>query len=101
MMVWATAGQQFNLESMLVATVARCTPIALGALSGILCERSGVVNIGIEGMLLGGAFTGVVMGSLLGGVGRPDRRHPHGRLWRCSWPSSPSISESTRSSSAS
>lgn len=67
MMVWATAGQEFNLESMLVATVSRCTPIALGALSGILCERSGVVNIGIEGMLLGGAFTGVVMGSLLGG----------------------------------
>jgi len=67
MMLWATAGQEFNLESMLVATVSRCTPIALGALSGILCERSGVVNIGIEGMLLGGAFTGVVMGSLLGG----------------------------------
>ena len=67
MMLWATAGQEFNLESMLVATVSRSTPIALGALSGILCERSGVVTIGIEGMLLGGAFTGVVMGSLLGG----------------------------------
>ena len=67
MMVWATAGEQFSLISMLVATVSRCTPIALGALSGILCERSGVVNIGIEGMLLGGAFTGVVMGSILGG----------------------------------
>ena len=67
LMVWATAGEQFSLISMLVATVSRCTPIALGALSGILCERSGVVNIGIEGMLLGGAFTGVVIGSLLGG----------------------------------
>lgn len=67
LMVWATAGEQFSLVSMLVATVSRCTPIALGALSGILCERSGVVNIGIEGMLLGGAFTGVVMGSILGG----------------------------------
>lgn len=67
LMVWATAGEQFSLVSMLVATVSRCTPIALGALSGILCERAGVVNIGIEGMLLGGAFTGVVMGSLLGG----------------------------------
>ncbi|MCX6423696.1 MAG: ABC transporter permease, partial [Actinobacteria bacterium] len=66
-MVWATAGQEFSLISMLVSTIARATPIALGALSGILCERSGVVNIGIEGMLLGGAFTGVVMGSLLGG----------------------------------
>lgn len=63
----ATAGQEFSLISMLVSTIARATPIALGALSGILCERSGVVNIGIEGMLLGGAFTGVVMGSLLGG----------------------------------
>ncbi len=66
-MIWATAGQEFSLISMLVSTIARSTPIALGALSGILCERSGVVNIGIEGMLLGGAFTGVVMGSLLGG----------------------------------
>lgn len=67
LMIWATAGEQFNLTSMLVSTVARSTPIALGALSGILCERSGVVNIGIEGMLLGGAFTGVVFGSLIGG----------------------------------
>ena len=67
LMVWATDGEQFNLTSMLVSTVARATPIALGALSGILCERAGVVNIGIEGMLLGGAFTGVVFGSLIGG----------------------------------
>jgi ABC-type uncharacterized transport system permease subunit len=67
LMVWATAGESFSLISMLVATVSRCTPIALGALSGILCERSGVVNIGIEGMLLGGAFSGVVIGSLVGG----------------------------------
>ena len=67
LMIWATAGEQFNLTSMLVSTVARSTPIALGALSGILCERSGVVNIGIEGMLLGGAFPGVVFGSLIGG----------------------------------
>ena len=66
-MVWATAGQEFSLISMLVSTIARSTPIALGALSGILCERSGVVNIGIEGMLLGGAFTGVIIGSVFGG----------------------------------
>jgi simple sugar transport system permease protein len=66
LMVWATADAEFNLESMLVSTVARSTPIALGALSGVLCERSGVVNIGIEGMLLGGAFSGVVIGSIWG-----------------------------------
>lgn len=65
-MIWATAGKEFSLISMLDASVASATPIALGALAGILCERSGVVNIGIEGMMLGGAFSGVVFGSLFG-----------------------------------
>lgn len=40
------------LNFMLRASV----PLILGALSGILCERSGIINIGIEGMMLAGAY---------------------------------------------
>jgi ABC-type uncharacterized transport system permease subunit len=66
-LVWATAGKEFNLTGMLEATVERAVPIALGGLVGTLSERVAVVNIGIEGMLLSGAFAGAIVGSLAGG----------------------------------
>ena len=66
-LVWATAGKSFNLTGMLQATVVRAIPIALGGLAGVLSERVAVVNIAIEGMLLAGAFTGALIGSLMGG----------------------------------
>ncbi|MBV2359132.1 ABC transporter permease [Thalassococcus sp. CAU 1522] len=67
-LVWATAGKAFSLTGMLQATMVRAVPIALGGLAGVLSERVAVVNIGIEGMLLAGAFTGALVGSVLGGV---------------------------------
>jgi general nucleoside transport system permease protein len=63
-LAWATAGKSLSIVGMLVTTVAAATPIAFGALSGVMCERVAVINIGIEGMLLTGAFTGAVVGTV-------------------------------------
>lgn len=62
---WAAAGKSLSLIGMLGTTVALAAPIAFGALSGVMCERVGVINIGIEGMLLMGAFTGAVVGTVM------------------------------------
>ena len=67
-LVWAADGKAFSLTGMLEATVVRAVPIALGGLAGVLSERVAVVNIGIEGMLLSGAFAGAIVGSLYGGI---------------------------------
>lgn len=63
-LIWATRGKSFNLTAMLGHMLLRGAPIALGALSGIWCERSAVINIAIEGMMLSGAFTSVVVASI-------------------------------------
>jgi simple sugar transport system permease protein len=46
--------------SALNFTLRAAVPLTLGALSGILCERTGIINIGIEGMMLAGAFAAFV-----------------------------------------
>ena len=64
-LTWAAAGKGFSFVGMMTETVKRAIPIALGALSGVLSERVAVINIAIEGQLLGGAFVAALVGSTI------------------------------------
>ncbi|MTV26885.1 ABC transporter permease [Nitriliruptoraceae bacterium ZYF776] len=63
---YAVDGQTASLVGLLRGTITASTPIAFGALAGVLCERAGVINIAIEGQFLAAAFTGAVVGSVAG-----------------------------------
>lgn len=67
MLVWAigsTASPSLSLVSLLTGAVTLSIPMIFGSMGGLLCERSGIVNIAIEGQLLFGAFAAVLVGSI-------------------------------------
>ncbi|MFC9661347.1 ABC transporter permease [Nocardia sp. NPDC127606] len=61
-----TPGVGFPVEFVLASTLFLALPFIFGALSGVVCERSGVINLGIEGQFLAGAFTAVLFSSITG-----------------------------------
>jgi general nucleoside transport system permease protein len=63
LLAWAARGADTSIIGLLDGTLRRSIPLALGAMAGILCERAGVINIAIEGMLLTAAFTGALTAS--------------------------------------
>lgn len=68
LLCWAYAGSAntFNVVNQLQGTLADSIPLILGALAGCMCERSGVINIAIEGQLLLGAFAAAIVASAFG-----------------------------------
>ncbi|WP_026544278.1 ABC transporter permease [Arthrobacter sp. 35/47] len=55
-----------SLAGLVAGSVTLAIPLIFGSLSGVLCERVGVVNIAIEGQLLSGAFAAAVAASISG-----------------------------------
>ncbi len=66
-LVWVGAGKSsvIPITSLLAGALALSVPLIFGAMSGVVCERSGVINIAIEGQLLFGAFAAAVVASQL------------------------------------
>jgi simple sugar transport system permease protein len=65
-LVWAAAGGSIPVVGLLGGALALAVPLVFGALGGVLGERSGVVNIAIDGQLLFGAFCAALVGSMTG-----------------------------------
>lgn len=63
-LTWAARGRSLNLIGVFETALQRATPIALAALSGLICERSGIANIAIEGMMLTAALTSALFASV-------------------------------------
>ena len=66
-LIWVVGGARtpsISLAGLVAGSVTLAVPLVFGSLSGVLCERVGVVNIAIEGQLLGGAFTAAIVASM-------------------------------------
>lgn len=66
-LIWVVGGARtpsISLAGLIAGSVTLAVPLVFGSLSGVLCERAGVVNIAIEGQLLGGAFTAAMVATL-------------------------------------
>ena len=67
-LTWAGAGRSsvIPLVTILSSTLALSVPLVFGGLAGVVGERSGTINIAIEGQLLGGAFLAAMTASASG-----------------------------------
>lgn len=68
LLLWAYRWDDNQTRAVAARTVREAAPLLLGALCGLIGERSGVINIGIEGQMLLGAFTGFMAASYSGSL---------------------------------
>jgi general nucleoside transport system permease protein len=61
---WAASGKFVPFTGLLQGALLLSVPLIFGAMAGVISERSGVINIAIEGQLLAGAFVSGVLASL-------------------------------------
>ena len=54
------------IVSLLAAAITMGTPLLYAALGEVICERSGIINLGVEGMMLIGACVGFIAGNSFG-----------------------------------
>jgi general nucleoside transport system permease protein len=73
-LIWIARGSNVGtvpplaLTSVLWVSFISATPLIYGSLSGTMCERSGVVNIAIEGQFMFGAMSSAIVTSAIGGT---------------------------------
>ena len=61
---WVASGKFIPFTGLLQGALLLAVPLVFGSMSGLICERSGVINIAIEGQLLASAFVSGVVASL-------------------------------------
>jgi simple sugar transport system permease protein len=61
---WAASGKFIPFTGLLQGALILSVPLIFGSMSGLLCEKSGVINIAIEGQLLAAAFVSGIIASL-------------------------------------
>ena len=66
--IWAARGSQISLEALIAGTFVDGLPLLFASMSGVICERSGFINIAIEGQLLMGAFLAAMLASVTGNL---------------------------------
>ena len=64
----AARDNSLNLVGMIGVTLISAVPIIFGSMSGVMCERSGVINVAIEGQFLMGAFIAAMIASASGNL---------------------------------